>query len=623
MDDAKALLDVLRALRLRKAQALLFYLAAEYPAVQRTEKIVDLFWQDKDRALASTSFRQVVRQIRVALAPHPGLELETANGATALKMPPGFSLQGALTGALASARSDRTLAELIRVALGQTELLLGISASFDSWLAITRARLLSALRRALDRQMTAPGHPDEALWAAEFALDLEPSHEAAVRFLMTRDWQQNRATRAIERYNTLYAHLDAVYDQEPEPETIALLAAIKLDPAGPAQPAPIRSPVQVSLQVQMLANPSLAPEAAALAEVLHADLRLRLGRFREWRVIDPASDTPPRARILLRALPAETGLRLFVEVLEGAKGDLLWSESVDQPDRDWEAKVRIVLVGIANALSVVLAGHSLLQGEAAIYDRWLRSQVLLDTWSPDNEGAAIALLSDITREAPRFGAAHAELAGALNVRHVLLPGTHQSEEIRQSALHHAIEAVSIDPLDTRAHRVLAWCYCHKSEFSLAEFHFEQALSLNPSNPLTLASCALGFAFTDSLDRAAHLAGETRRHSATMEPFHLIYLAATDYLCGDFAGAERQCARGAGLMTTVGGWHSAALWKLGRRAEAAQRLADWQAEIAGQWRGQGPASREAILDWFTAIFPLRNESAREDLRRTLSQITAQV
>lgn len=45
---------------------MLFYLAAECPTVQRTEKIVDLFWQDKDRALASTSFRQVVRQIRVA-----------------------------------------------------------------------------------------------------------------------------------------------------------------------------------------------------------------------------------------------------------------------------------------------------------------------------------------------------------------------------------------------------------------------------------------------------------------------------------------------------------------------------------------------------------------------------
>lgn len=627
MDLIHTFVSLFPPLKLRKARALLLFLLVDFPQSHRSEKILDLFWQDSEAGKASASFRQVVRHIRVTLEPVAGIALETGGGSIALRMPEvqagqgPFALQRLLTDGLKGPTWDKGAAARVRDLIGLIETLEGISSSFDSWLAITRSTLLSAVRRLLDERLASAGPSAAGREAAEFALEIEPSNEVAVRFLMMQDWRAGRPTRAIERYNTLYAHLDEAFDQEPETETVALLAAIKLDPTGAAAPPQAERRPQVSLSVELVAQPWIGRELASFAGVLFADLRLRMARFREWRVVDEQSPEQPQVRILLRPVAAPDAFFLFVEVQQGADGHVLWSDVIAQPSREWEAKVRVLLAGVANALSIVVAERSLSDSAASVYDRWLRSQALLDAWSPETEGAALDMLREITREAPRFGPAHAELAGALNVRHVLLPGTRQTEDIKQAALHHAIEAVSIDPLDTRAHRVLAWCYCHKGEFELAEFHFDQALALNRVNPLTLASCALGFGFTQALDRAAALSAEAKRHAAVMEPFHLIYLAAADYLCGDYAEAARQCAAGAGLMTTVGGWHSAALWQLGHRPEAVERYRHWAAEIASQWRGTGPATGSGILDWFAAIFPLREESVREDLRRTLDAVAA--
>ena len=302
--------------------------------------------------------------------------------------------------------------------------------------------------------------------------------------------------------------------------------------------------------------------------MLVADFRMRLSRFREWQLVDPGAE--PYVSIRLKLLAFGTEQDLLGEVSRNPRGELLWSEMIPKPTENWDTKLRPVLLNIATALSIVVADRSASDTSAKVYDRWLKSQVLLDTWSPENEGDALATLQSITAEAPKFGPAHAELAGALNVRHVLRPGTRQSEDVKTTALHHALEAVSIDPLDTRALRVLGWCYCHKGEFELAEFHFDQSLTLNRQNPLTLASSALGFAFTNSLDRAAELVAETRRHADMMEPFHLVYLAAADYLCGNYRETADQCVKAVGRMSTVGGWHTAALQQLGREDEAQAR-----------------------------------------------------
>lgn len=620
LDDLLRLLD---SLRLRKARALLYFLLADRAPVHRTEKVTDLFWQQSEEHKASASYRQAVKHIRRAMEEIPGLSLETSAGEIALRLPPGFVLAEALAAPLSGPGWDAEEVARVRLLIDQTVQLEGTSASFDSWLAITRAGLLAAVRQVLDRRLAdlGTGQPEAQRALAEFATALEPSNEAATRLLMRLDWQAGHATRAIERYNTLYAHLDEAFDQEPEAETVELLAAIKLDPAGGTRHAQARERApQVGLSVTLAPVEGEAQAQESLVNVLYSDLRMRMARFREWSIIEDGPE-PAQIRVTLQAFSLAGSLRLFVEVKRGAGGQLVWSEWVDQPQTDWERKVRILLSNIANALSVVVSDRALADSGSGIYDSWLKAQALLDRWSPETEAEALAILRQITEEAPRFGAAHAELAGALNVRHVLLPGTFQTEELKRDAMHHAIVAVSADPLDTRAHRVLAWCFCHLGYFDLAEFHFDQALNLNRNSPLTLASCALGFAFAGDLAKAGTLAAEARSHAEVMEPFHQIYLAAVDYLRGDHASTATQCEGRGALMPTVGGWHSAALWKLGRPEAAARRYHAYLAELRRQWHGPPQASDAELLDWFLSVFPLRREEWRQDLRQTLEQVAA--
>ncbi len=140
-------------------------------------------------------------------------------------------------------------------ACGDIEALLGISPSFDSWLAMTRSTLLSAARRIIDAALTtAPPTAAESRDIAEFALEIEPSNEVAARFLMVHHWRIGRATRAIEVYNTLYQNLDSHFDQEPEPETVSMLAAIKLNPGGaPERPLALLRP-QVGIAIALYAE---------------------------------------------------------------------------------------------------------------------------------------------------------------------------------------------------------------------------------------------------------------------------------------------------------------------------------------------------------------------------------
>lgn len=613
-------LSCARAMRFRKARALLFFLMHAPGQDQRSEKIADVFWGTYPHPKAMASLRQTIRQIRLALEDAGGLTLETRRGQMRLLCPDPTPPDAGICAVLAAPPwPENTEVDLAHY-LQEFELLLGISEAFDSWLSIRKAQAVQAMAEALEAQYLSPTTQEQAVRAARLAQMIEPANELAARFLMRHFWTQQQPGRAVETYNTLFEHLDQAFDQEPEPETIALLASIKMGAPLPDKPAdPVDAPPKILVQMQ--GRDSLAPEPGSLLNVLFLDLRMRLSRFREWGIAD--GDTPGGADLVvkLQLLPDMPDAPLHIEISDPRANNLLWAETIPAPQKNWDEKVRTQLGNIANALSPGSGGNQAPAQEARIYDRWLRSQVLIDRWSPETEGEAIKMLSDITIDAPRFGPAHAELAGALNVRHILLPGTRQSEAEKQRALHHALEAISLDPLDTRAHRVLAWCYCHKAEFDLAEFHFEQSVHLNNSNPLTLASCALGFAFAGRQGQAQEICRRMLAAPGAMQPFHLVYMAAVNYLGGDYALAAAQCAQAGDIMTTTGGWHAAALCRLGRMPEARARIKSYIGLVKKQWALPDTPTDSEVLDWFTACFPLRDNATRAALRDTVAQALA--
>ncbi|WP_390912445.1 BTAD domain-containing putative transcriptional regulator [Pseudosulfitobacter sp. SM2401] len=612
----------LAALKLKKARALAMYLLLAPGRERRNELIIDLLWQESKSGKSYASLRQTVRHLRQTSDAADTLPLLTGNGCISTDLPREWCLLSDLATGLQNQTQFVKASRTITSFLEHLDLLIGISDTFDGWLAITRDRAISKFRATLEHAVET-GTGDGALSAAEFLIDIDPNNEIGTRWLMLHHWRAQSAKRAIELYNRLYVALDEEFDQEPETATMELLAAIKLDPEGarasnPAKPARQK----VTLVVEEVENLRLSRRDASFQSVLVSDLRSVLSRFREWQVVGSKPMGNDFLSIHLKLFSIDGKYRLSVEVIHTERRELLWSELIDDPHNDWSGKVRLLVLNIGNALRVVVADRQSVDNRAALYDRWLQSLALKGTWTKTDEEKAVVLLRGITQEVPDFGPAHAELAGIYNIRHVLRPGTFQANHLKDMALNHALEAVSADAMDTRAHRVLAWCYCHKSEFDLAEFHFEQSLLLNPQNAHTIASSALGFAFCDNAARTKEMITDLSRLPQAMEPFHQIYLAAAGYLVGAYEDTVRYCVGGDGLMSTVGGWHSAALIKLGDTDAANCRFGDYFKEISATWYGDHAATPRSVIDWYVSCFPLRNEAVREDLRQTLNQIAFQ-
>ncbi|MDF3414420.1 SARP family transcriptional regulator [Sulfitobacter sp. M72] len=601
---------------------MLLYLISTPGRFYRNEMITQLLWDGAGETKAANSFRQAVRQIRLESENVIALTLITRSSTIGFEMPDDRPIEVALATQIGSSVGDSDAFQDVREYISILDALLGVSTPFDSWLAFARAQTLKKVQEVMDA-IIVDSDNQAARWAAQCSLELEPSNETAARFIMRDLWQSGSATRAIATYNELYAYLDQFFDQEPDAETIDLLAAIKLDPEGqrsnmdrgPAKP-------RITLEVVEEEEPPNKSHDASLQAVLTSDLRMRLGRFREWEIQPNDTATAPFLSIKCRLHSIEDARYLSVDVHRSSPRTVVWSEMIESPNIDWTRKVRMLVVNIANALSVVVSHRKHHDTNASVYDKWLESQTLIGTWQLQDEEEAIRLLHEVTIAAPDFGPAHAELAGVLNVRHILRPGTRHTEDAMLSALDHALEAVASDPMDTRAHRVLAWCYCHSGKFDMAEFHFEQSLLLNSQNAMTLASAALGFAFSGNMLRAQELIVEVEQLPRAMEPFQLIYLAASNFLCGNHAVAVEQCAQGQGLMSTVGGWHAAALMLTGQPEAARERLDSYVVEIAGQWCGQGAPNAKAVIDWFASCFPLRSEAVREELHATLLSVYTQ-
>ncbi len=615
--------EFLSALKLKKARALALYLAIEPGRERRSELVIDLLWQASETDKARASLRQTIRHLRTTSDGLLSFPLRANNGLLFLEYPREWALFRDLAQAFSTPDTFQAARRTSLDLLDLFEQLLGISTNFDSWLAISKNHTLSGISTALETLINCP---DETLArdAATFLLSLDSCHEAATRHLMLHYWNSGAAHKAIELYNLLYQALDEMFDQDPESATIELLAAIKLNPDGGTGKTRAKRPRsnRVTLVVEDPEPGLLDNRDSSFQTVLATDLRGRLGRFREWQVIASQPKDSDFLLIRPRLFRLDEQCRFLVEIIHPQNRELIWSEMIEDPHNDWVGKVRVILLNIGNALRVVVADRQGKDDRAELYDRWLQSLALKGTWTHEDEARAVALLRCITQEAPDFGPAHAELAGIYNIRHILRPGTQQDPKLRDKALTHALDAVAADAMDTRAHRVLAWCYCHKGEFDLAEFHFEQSLQLNAQNTQTLASSVLGFVFCDNAPRARSMLSELERLPETLQPFHDIYLAAASYLLGDFAAAAKHCVGGDGLMSTTGGWHSAALAKLGQSQTARQRLEQYHQEISALWHGPKEPGLHDVIDWYVTCFPLRNESVREDLRRTLYDVAAQ-
>jgi DNA-binding SARP family transcriptional activator/pimeloyl-ACP methyl ester carboxylesterase len=217
------------AIRRKKAQAVLAYLALHPGAASSRDSLAGLLWSGTTDEHARHNLRQTLFALRQAITPDP------------------FIVEGELVGLREQALDadvaafERGVGQGTREALREAtalyrgELLEGFrvdEAPFDDWLGTERHRLrelaLTALERLLALDLTA-GALEQAVATGLRLLALDPLRESAHRTLMDAYVRQGRRTAALRQYQRCVEALQRELRVAPEAATTRRFREIQSD----------------------------------------------------------------------------------------------------------------------------------------------------------------------------------------------------------------------------------------------------------------------------------------------------------------------------------------------------------------------------------------------------------
>ncbi len=218
---------------MRRAQALLAYLAVPPGQTHPREKLAALLWGDLPREEARARLRHTLFAIRRALGDASALRMDSD---TVTLEPAALTVDVAEFERLAASRDRARLEDA--AALYRGELLAGLAgreAPFEDWLTAQRERLreiaLEALARLLRLQAEA-GEFEAAVQTGLRILELDPMQEVVHRALMRLYRDLGRRGAALRQYQQCVAVLQRELGVEPDEDTQRVYREIVRTPTG-------------------------------------------------------------------------------------------------------------------------------------------------------------------------------------------------------------------------------------------------------------------------------------------------------------------------------------------------------------------------------------------------------
>jgi tetratricopeptide (TPR) repeat protein len=511
--------------------------------------------------------------------------------------------------------------------------------------------LSRALEKALIRE---PSDPRKEGPLAEAILNLDPTHEDACRRLMRARATIGRTADALRAYKALWDLLDEDYGMEPSAATQKLVAEIKMgayEPDGQTPNAATENPTEravtnaevqkppsdvvpadehqtwLLLSIQTVDTQQLESDKAYLVVGFRRLLIASLVKFREWHVTDVPFLAPPapgqergtRYELQMFAYQAQQAVQLTLMLKELDTGFYIWSDGFELTLENWFDSQRRVVRRIAMALNVYLSAERLRRFSEqpdislGLYDKWLRCQTLVRTFNPQHWDRLARQFTEIIAAAPQFAPAYCGLADMHTVEHIAHPGVFRTAEREQKALELARNAVQLDPVDTHAHRCLAWAHAMMKQYGHAELHMQVACELNPSDSWAAISAALLQAFCGNIKQASELSKVALDMTLSPSRTHWAYQTDIQFLSGNYEAAVEAADRAQDVLWGVAAWRTAALAHLGRTAEAAAEGARFLSRTRTNWFGAEPATDERIVRWLLHLYPIQHRVDWERLR----------
>jgi len=640
----------------RKAMGLVGYLALAPNLRETRERIVGLLWSETEEAKARATLRQVLRELRFVFDQCGFRGFSTERAEIGLEGSMISTDVAAVLESVAAGRPDDLLLDRERIS---ETLLVGYEdadPSFRVWLLVARESLHRRLTRGLEDQLgdeTRRGAETRRL--AQALIQLDPTHEGGYQTLMRCHADAGDIAGALGAYKKLWDLLDHEYDMEPSEKSQKLVAAIKAGtyvasdgaaPVAAVPPTPLLAPGATG---SLDATPVHAQAAAKLTLVVggfdsegvdpakrHISLGFRyelisyLVRFREWTLID-ASPVPGAARpavdvphylITANLFQSHETVNVILTLQAGETGVVIWSERYSLALAEFQLTQQRILHGLATALNVHVSAERLMRISSApdvsldTYDRWLRAQGLLLLFQPFEHERIVKILDSVIEEAPRFAPAYCVRVQLENTWHIVFPGIYRTVARHQRALALAQTAVTLDPLDSRAHLCFAWVHAFLGQFESALAGFRQARTLNEYDPWTTTSAGLGLAYAGELDEARAFADHALELSPFATPLHWCYQGTIRLLCSDYAASVDCAERSGDAINYFLGWRAAAFAYVGQTERAQAEGRRFLAVIRRVWAGAAPPGDEEIVGWLLHCFPFRRPEGRDRLRQGL-------
>ncbi|MFN3613204.1 MAG: BTAD domain-containing putative transcriptional regulator [Rubrimonas sp.] len=609
-------------LRNRKAQAILAYLALSNPAQQSRERLADALWSDSAADQARQSLRQTLHDLKRALGTTDGFidirRADVALNREAVDVDVLALIERLESGAPPPDAVDwNSLADAILPGFDD------VAPVFGEWLQTRRRSLLDRLISALDAGMNAAVGEGGRTWALALAA-LDPAHEPACRRLMTLDAARGDVRAALRRYAALWDLLDEDYAAEPSPETQALYVHLKSleAPHGPiATPAQAARP-SLTLCMGGFRLDGVSEQFGYLVRGFRQDLIASLTPYREWVLIEPgAGAEPPQAdgvyEIEAVAFPSRDGVRINLTLKETAARRFVWGQQDIGLTLDrWFETCRNTTRRIAAALDVRISGDRLARqgaGEdvsAPLYDKLLRARDLLSRWTPEDDRRAEAIFRDILNADPDFSAAQIGIVKIVNSQHIVFPGVRRPRPGENDSVRLAQAAVDADPLDAEALLCLGWSLALAARRDEAIEALNQCVEINPNDPRKLASAADALANCGALDRARAMAAASLELDLGAARMNWGYRASTAWICGDDEACVAAATKADHATPLTGGFHAAALARMGRLGDAAAVWRVYADRLRPLWRGRADFSDAALADWLTDAPPMLDPAVRE-------------
>lgn len=496
-----------------------------------------------------------------------------------------------------------------------------INSVVKSWLALVRSDVREQLVSVLEAEMQkVDDDSDPAIRSiSNSILNMEPCHEGAAQRLMRSLTVTGNTAASMRVFDRLAQNLSTRYGLEPRPETRAAARGEIL--AGPSPRDPL-----APLRIQLRSFDGESKAARIRLASFRSEIVSGLSRFRSWSVVEGDQgdhDGPPKAGsdYVLSASQTKDETHATLSLSAAESGRIVWSEDLDIGAEQMSKSRQQAVSRIAAMFEMYVSTDRSTMAETsahhAVVDDWLSGERLLTQWTKQAFEQGIARFEDLIKRAPEFAPAHASLASALNVLHIVRPGLLRDPAMAKRALEASDIAVGLDPLDARNRLALAWSSALKGNFDRAALNMDMAERLNPHSPRTLASCAMGFSFLGEHDRAARVLEHCLNCAPVLLDYQWCYAASIRFLGGDDAGALLAAARSDDRIIDNPGWTAAALARSGQLAAARKAFDKLVHDVSAVWDGETSPNPEDVRDWFVSAYPIQHSAESRALEDALN------